>query len=76
MVMDNLSGQMEIFIKENFMKIWDKEKEQWSGEMEVSTKDSGNMDCPMAEVLDFQHSQACLEPEEKILVLVSLRITF
>ena len=44
--------------------------------MVVCTKGNGNEVYPMAKVLDFQHSQACLELEEKILALVFSKIIF
>lgn len=37
----NINGQMEMFIKGNFAKIWDKVKDKWYGTMEVHMLENG-----------------------------------
>lgn len=41
MAMENINGLMEIYIKVNFVKIWDKGKERWFGMMVVHIVDNG-----------------------------------
>lgn len=41
MDLDNIYGQMEILTKDNFVKIWEKEKDRWCGMMEVLIMESG-----------------------------------
>lgn len=53
MVLDNLNGWMEIFIKVSSAKIWDKGMAQCFGVMEVYIKDSGAEDFLMEKVLNM-----------------------
>ena len=68
MAMESLNGLMVICIKDNFVKIWGKEKATCSGVMAVYTKESGKEVSPMVE--------ACLEQEDRSLAMAFLRIIF
>jgi hypothetical protein len=53
MVLDNLNGLMEIFIKVNFVKIWEKEMGKCFGVMVVCMKDNGGEDYQMVKVFNL-----------------------
>jgi len=53
---ESSDGQMETFIQENSVMIWDKVTAKWNGEMVVYTKVNGNEDYLTVEVFELINS--------------------